>query len=71
MDPNATVEEIRSLLDSIAADAERLEELMQALGQWRRNGGFMPKEPLTVAEVELVFDLGNIEWSREEEDEDD
>jgi hypothetical protein len=47
MDPNASLEEMRSLalrsVDSEDDDQARLAELVLAIDGWLSNGGFLPK----------------------------
>jgi hypothetical protein len=45
MDPNATLTEIRALVDAnhhVVMDADRLAELISALDEWITGGGFLP-----------------------------
>lgn len=49
MDPNACLAEIRrqvkeQLYGGCECDAERLAELVEALDDWIRKGGFLPKD---------------------------
>lgn len=49
MDPNATLKQIRALLDAIDCDEDRSDDtsdlitLVNALDEWLSNGGFLPK----------------------------
>jgi hypothetical protein len=52
MDPNTTLDEITRILDRCDAnmspnneeDARRLAELVDALDEWLRSGGFLPRD---------------------------
>lgn len=63
MDPNANVTEQREIAMTIAgnpskdADANRLAELVLALSDWRKSGGFSPADPLTITDA---INLGSL-----------
>lgn len=50
MDPNATLERLREIVqwwnggDADASDLETAVELVESLDQWLSNGGFVPKD---------------------------
>jgi hypothetical protein len=70
MDPNTNIEEQRALAEQIerfpgdgdvnelAALGERLAELVQALDEWRRRGGYDPYPSNTVTTNEVAHVLG-------------
>jgi hypothetical protein len=70
MDPNATVNatvsEIRNILEAMRDEWERVDELCCALHAWQQKGGFAPSSPLTEAEVVILHQLEDVDWYRDE-----